>query len=333
MGDMIAPYWDDLDLRSSGFLEYETVGTAPERIFVLEWDHIPRFGDGSDDPVTFELQLFEKNNDILFLYQRVSTLGGYNGSSATIGLQSEAQGLALQYGCQQPVVADASGVHFLSPVEPNAKVGLESPIFPGSLTPADLAAKGRVEELLTTLQHWGPEGLTRLRTHWRNQRPGLASEWQWLDLNGDQREDLVLLWTGDAFHPDMDQLIVLAADASGSMSLRFDALLSARQPDRLLMTILETADLTHDGRVDVLLADQDGARLELLSMGPDGEVARYPVPEMCHGHLAIRDMNADDQLDIVRDGCDTAGRRSYSWGSGGFVRISGADLSESTDSE
>ena len=60
MGDMMAPFWDDLDLTAFGFLEYELVGEAPNRIFVLEWDNIPRFGD-PDDRVTFAVQLFEES--------------------------------------------------------------------------------------------------------------------------------------------------------------------------------------------------------------------------------------------------------------------------------
>jgi len=228
MGDMIAPYWDDLDLRAFGFLEYETVGTAPERIFVIEWDEVPRFGDDSDDPVTFELQLFEKSNDILFLYQRVSTVGGYNGSSATIGLQSEAQGLALQYGCQLPVVADASGVFFAGPTRPNAALGLESSLSPDQERSFPLAVKGRVDELLTTLKQRGKAALSQLRTQWRNQRPSLAAAWAWLDINGDRREDLVITLTGDQRHPELDQLVVLIADESGDFVLVLDMLLSVR---------------------------------------------------------------------------------------------------------
>lgn len=332
MGDMIAPYWDDLDLRAFGFLEYETVGTAPERIFVIEWDEVPRFGDDSDDPVTFELQLFEKNNDILFLYQRVSTSSGYNGSSATIGLQSEAQRLALQYGCQQPVVADASGVFFPSPIRPNAAIGLASSFSTHQADASSLAVKGRVDELLTTLEQRGKTALTQLRAQWRNQRPPLVSEWAWLDLNGDRREDLVFLWTGDRRHPEMDQLVVLMAGASGEFALTLDTLLSVRQPERLPLTIVEVADLTHDGVQDLLLAERGGARLEMLSSGRDAQVARHPIPEACLGSLALRDMNGDGQLDIVRDGCHSHGRVSYTWESDRFVKLAGGEAPGATDS-
>jgi hypothetical protein len=58
MGDMVAPYWDDLDLRFVGYLETEVVGETPDRIFVVEWDEVPRYD--SEDLLTFEVQFFLK---------------------------------------------------------------------------------------------------------------------------------------------------------------------------------------------------------------------------------------------------------------------------------
>ncbi len=112
MGDLIAPYWDDLDLTFVGFLETAVIGEAPNRIFVAEWDGVPRFDGDFEDTLTFEVQLFEGSNEIVFLYPDVTVLNESRGDSATVGLQSAAQGLALQYSCNQPVLADALGIAF-----------------------------------------------------------------------------------------------------------------------------------------------------------------------------------------------------------------------------
>ncbi|NJN54395.1 MAG: hypothetical protein HC804_06355 [Anaerolineae bacterium] len=64
MGDMVAPYWDDLDLRFEGFLETELVGEAPNRIFVVEWDEVPRYESG--DVLTFEVQLLKAVRTLCF---------------------------------------------------------------------------------------------------------------------------------------------------------------------------------------------------------------------------------------------------------------------------
>lgn len=129
MGDMIAPFWDDLDLTSFGYLQYDVIGEAPDRIFVLEWDDVPVFGN-PDDRVTFAVQLFEESQDILFLYEDVTLLNGNSGGSATIGIQSEAQGVALQFGCNQPVVANASRIRFTEPEEANRDLGLATLALP-----------------------------------------------------------------------------------------------------------------------------------------------------------------------------------------------------------
>ncbi|MBK8431221.1 MAG: hypothetical protein IPL28_07985 [Chloroflexi bacterium] len=114
MGDMIAPYWIDLDLTFVGYLEYEVVGTAPERIYVLEWDDIPLYSTG--ELVTFEVQLHEAGNNIFMLYQNVDLASGRD---AVVAIQSEQQGLALTYSCLQPALANGLQLGFLHPEEAN----------------------------------------------------------------------------------------------------------------------------------------------------------------------------------------------------------------------
>lgn len=318
MGDMIAPYWDDLDLRFEGYLEYETFGTAPERIFVVEWDNIPRFGGDSSDRVTFEVQLHERTHDLVFLYEDVTTIEGYNGSSATIGLQSELQELALQYGCFQPVVANASRIRFPHPQLPNSELGLQV-VFEQAVQAATRpTAKGHVEELIAGLEQLGPASLPGLRNHWLGRTPPRLADWRWLDLDGDSRDELVLLWRGSRQNPELSELVILSTDPGGNVSLLMDESLSTRHEQLPEVTFSSIADLTHDGNVDVLLLDSQTGSLMVVS-AELGEPAILTVPERCQGELAVVDSDSDERLEIIRSGCDSQDRTAYLWIGGDFV--------------
>ena len=54
--------WEDLDPSAGGVIRYETVGIAPDRILVMEYDNVPYYG--VDDLVKVQLQLHEDTNRI-----------------------------------------------------------------------------------------------------------------------------------------------------------------------------------------------------------------------------------------------------------------------------
>lgn len=309
MGDMIAPFWDDFDLRFFGTLDTETVGTAPGRIFVIEWDDVPRF-DSEDDRATFAVQLFEGSNDIVFLYQDVAMFEGHNGSSATIGLQSESQGLALHFGCNQPVVADAGALHLRHPVTANEEVGRQEQPVAGAVAPA-MEAKGEVARVIEILNRQGPVALNRLRTAWLNERPPRIGEWRWLDLAGDNNEELLLLWYGRRRHPQLAQLVLLGRDESGQLVLLRHHYFSTRQEVIGRLEIAATADLTGDNLVDPLLHEPGTGQLFVVTDYNGLDV--LPVPERCQGGLTVLDVDGDGRSEIVRDGCRTPGRVIYTW--------------------
>ncbi len=60
--DMIAIAWDDLSPNQGGAVRYETVGTAPNRKLVVEFDEVPYYN--STIVVTTQLHLFEESNRI-----------------------------------------------------------------------------------------------------------------------------------------------------------------------------------------------------------------------------------------------------------------------------
>ena len=296
------------------FLETITVGEAPNRIFVIEWDNVPPFEAEPEDAVTFEVQLFEGSNDIVFLYEDVVSFEHSHGRSATIGLQSEAQAVSLQYSCNHPAVNDATGLVFPHPVKSNDELGQDAVVAREGT--AISKAKGRVSELLINLNQHGATTLPDLRTQWLNQSPQLMTDWRWLDLTGDGRDDLILLWRGTAQHPELTQLLVLSPDNAGHLNLQFNQRLSTRQESFSQLTVLETADLTHDDAPDILLHDTLSNKLLLLTH-TRGQIDLIPVPEQCTGKLAVLDSDNDGRLEIARDGC-AQGRLLLDWNGRSF---------------
>ena len=315
MGDMIAPFWDDLDLTFYGYLETTTVGDAPNRIFVIEWDNIPPFQAEPEDAVTFEVQLFEGSNDIVFLYEDVISFERSNGRSATIGLQSEAQGVSLQYGCNRPLINNNSGLYFPHPAQSNEDLG-QDVVIDTEVTNVP-QAKGHVVQLITSLDRFGSTVLTDLRNRWLSQTPSRVTAWRWLDLAGNGRDDLVILWRGTSQHPELAQLVVLSPDDVGQMTYQFDQRLSSREEALPRITIFETADLTHDGNPDVLLHDPSSNQLLLLTHTRE-QFDLVPVPEQCEGNLAVLDSDGDGRLEIARDGCPQ-GRLVLDWNGRSFT--------------
>jgi hypothetical protein len=101
-GPAILPYWDDM--LPNGTVYYATVGTAPNRQFIVEYQNKFVYGDNGDPTgqtgATWEAILNEADRTIAFQYQTTS-FGGVganydNGVSATVGLQSNSS-FANQY--------------------------------------------------------------------------------------------------------------------------------------------------------------------------------------------------------------------------------------------
>lgn len=268
MGDMVAPYWDDLDLRFYGYLETEVIGEAPNRIFVVEWDSVPRFDGLEDDVLTFEVQFFEGSNDIVFLYQDVTTVELPNGSGATVGLQSAAQGLALQYSCEQASLSEGSGLLFVHPLEPNSEIGQEMAVALSlPQPPYQLESKGIVADLQAEYQLSGRPGLNQLAQQWLSEAQQRYFSWQWLDVDGSGRDSLVALWRGPSQHPERSQLTVLTPDENGQLVVVFDQFLANRQADPGRVEFYKVSDLNGDGFFDLILRDRDSGRLFALFGG------------------------------------------------------------------
>jgi hypothetical protein len=131
---LIAPFWDDLVMKSDSSITTRTVGNAPNRQFVVQWTNMSIYDEAGTDlnaSLTFELVLFEGSNDIQFLYR---TMNGPNsdGSSATIGAQDSQRTTAIQSGFNQPVVSSGTFItyHFANGAYSTAAADVTPPVKP-----------------------------------------------------------------------------------------------------------------------------------------------------------------------------------------------------------
>jgi hypothetical protein len=83
--NLIAPLWNDFDPSGGGAIYYETLGTAPDRRFIVQWDQLPQFFDV--DSNTFQCVLYESTGCVEFRYGLVTPeafAGAY-----TIGVEDQ----------------------------------------------------------------------------------------------------------------------------------------------------------------------------------------------------------------------------------------------------
>jgi len=71
---VIAGWWEDLFPPAGGTLHYQTLGSTPNQIFVVQYTNIQHFGLGN--PVTMQFKLFETTNVIEVHYEAAPSDGG-----------------------------------------------------------------------------------------------------------------------------------------------------------------------------------------------------------------------------------------------------------------
>ncbi|MEO0071203.1 MAG: T9SS type A sorting domain-containing protein [candidate division WOR-3 bacterium] len=94
----IYPWWDDLVLGSTGKVYYKTIGTQPNRQFVVIWSDVNRKGTAPEDLLTFEV-ILKENGCILFQYKDVTTgdLSYDYGKNISVGIENKEGHAGLNY--------------------------------------------------------------------------------------------------------------------------------------------------------------------------------------------------------------------------------------------
>ncbi|HRQ29359.1 MAG TPA: fibronectin type III domain-containing protein, partial [Saprospiraceae bacterium] len=84
---LLAPLWDDLDgFESGGVASYKTEGTAPNRIFTMEWLNWEWYWSADVAVISFQVKLYETTNKIEFVYRQEA--GAVVSGSASIGVMT-----------------------------------------------------------------------------------------------------------------------------------------------------------------------------------------------------------------------------------------------------
>jgi len=92
---VIAPLWDDLDVILGTNISYITTGTAPNRVFTIQYLNTKwQAGVLAGPAVEFQVKLTETTGRITFVYRRV-TLGLVNNPSASVGISGFTAGSFL----------------------------------------------------------------------------------------------------------------------------------------------------------------------------------------------------------------------------------------------
>jgi hypothetical protein len=153
---MIAPYWGQLSGLSSqqANVYVKTIGTAPFRQYVVQWD-LP---DGGSS-VEFELILFEDSNNIKFQWAKMDVADP--GSAETVGLQNTSAD-ALEYSFNNTpatnAISEYSAVLFhgegvngvdaaISPSSVSTSTSQEFTYVFNNISPSSTDALGKVDSL------------------------------------------------------------------------------------------------------------------------------------------------------------------------------------------
>jgi hypothetical protein len=82
---IIAPLWDDLDM-SVGSVSYQTTGTAPNRVFTLQWLNARWDYQGLSPAISFQVKFYETTNRVQFVYRQEAGAISNTEGGASIGI-------------------------------------------------------------------------------------------------------------------------------------------------------------------------------------------------------------------------------------------------------
>ena len=128
--NLVAIYWDDLYVSHTynlASIRYETIGLAPERQLVVEFENICELG--SSDLMTFEIILNE-TGEIWFQY---GPMNGNTAAYATVGIENDDGTIGVEYSSYSESLSDDLAIKF-SCMDFSIGPQQESEAIPGDYT-------------------------------------------------------------------------------------------------------------------------------------------------------------------------------------------------------
>ncbi|WP_406078475.1 carboxypeptidase regulatory-like domain-containing protein [Micromonospora sp. NBC_00858] len=117
---LVAPFWDEQLASSPDSVRTRTIGTAPNRAFVIEWSNVTLWTLTSTYSLSFEAMLHEDGR-IGFHYGTLTSLP-QKGSGATIGIESATGEVAKLYSFMEPAAISNGSITF-TPAPPGTISG------------------------------------------------------------------------------------------------------------------------------------------------------------------------------------------------------------------
>ena len=108
---LVAVFWDDLNQGAGGSIRTGTVGSAPNRRYVVSWEGIPHYSVSGSN-ASFQLVIEEATGDFVMNYADVvfgSSTYDY-GRSATVGVENQTGTEGVQHVYNQAALLDGTAV-------------------------------------------------------------------------------------------------------------------------------------------------------------------------------------------------------------------------------
>lgn len=109
--NVIAAWWDDLNPAAGGSVWSMTLGSSPNRQFVVTWSNVPHYGTVGSE-ISTQIVLDEATGAVTLQYlDTVTGLSTSNGgAAATIGIENSDGTVGTQIGYNQAVLADGTAL-------------------------------------------------------------------------------------------------------------------------------------------------------------------------------------------------------------------------------
>ncbi len=147
--NMIAAFWDDIVIHATGEIMYNTVGTAPNRKCIVQFNNMSFYAS----PVllgTFQIILYETSNKIQVQYRSIVDLSNLraSGNSGTFGIENSGGTSGIQLGCNTSGLIQSEDAFLYTPDGLGSYTVDQNALYDGVLLVAAIPRAG-IAELLS----------------------------------------------------------------------------------------------------------------------------------------------------------------------------------------
>ena len=121
--NFIAPFWTNLQFEANSAVLYQTFGSAPNRVFIVQYDKVRQKNHPASTTTTFQVKLFEGSNAIEMHYKQLNQFVAVPAENVSIGIENSTGDSGVKY-----LFSPVNSVRADLPAGPFA-VRFERPVF------------------------------------------------------------------------------------------------------------------------------------------------------------------------------------------------------------